>query len=71
VFVWGHSVVHQTHGGIFGKFGAKSVSGVNGILQEFPEQMEFCGNLVWQTFSQDTEYLLNGIPREVKFHTPL
>jgi hypothetical protein len=71
VFVWCHSVVHQTHGGIPGKFEVKSESGANGILQEFPEQMELIGNLVGGILARITEYLLNGSPREVKFHTPL
>jgi hypothetical protein len=45
--------VHQTHGGIPGKFGVESESRVNGILWEFPERMEFLGNLVWWTFSKN------------------
>jgi hypothetical protein len=61
--------VHQTHGGIPGEFGAKS------------EQMEFCRNFLskWNfagilfggLLARIAEYLLNGRPREVKFHTPL
>ncbi len=53
MFVWCHSVVHQTHGGIPGKIRVKSESGANGILREFSEQMEFRGNLVWYTFSKN------------------
>ncbi len=71
MFVWCHSVVHQTHDRIPGEFGVKSESGANGILREFPEQIEFLGNFVWRTFSKNAEYLLIGSPREVKFHTPL
>ncbi len=52
MFVWCHSVVHQTHGRIPGGFGVESESEVNGILREFPERMEFHGNLVWWTFSK-------------------
>jgi hypothetical protein len=53
VFVWCHSVMHKTHGGIPGKFGVESKSGANGISGEFPEKMEFSRNLVWQTFSKN------------------
>jgi hypothetical protein len=37
VFVWFHLVVHQTHGGIPGKFGVESKSRANGISWKFPE----------------------------------
>ncbi len=47
------SFVHQTHGGIPGEFGVKSESGANGISREFPEGMQFRGNLIWQTFSEN------------------
>jgi hypothetical protein len=50
-------------------------------LSPSPEQMEFCGNFLskWNFWgilfggllARITEYLLNGSPREVKFHTPL
>jgi hypothetical protein len=46
VFVWCHSVMHQTHGGIPGEFRVESEARAHGILQEFPEQIEFLGNLV-------------------------
>jgi hypothetical protein len=46
-----------------------------------PEQMEFCGNFLskWnfagilfgRLLARIAKYLLNGSPREVKFHTPL
>ncbi len=53
VFVWCHSVVHQTHGQIPGKFGVESESRANGMSRKFPEQMDFFGNLVWPTFSKN------------------
>jgi hypothetical protein len=46
-----------------------------------PEQMKFCGNFLskWNfagisfggLLARIAKYLLNGIPGEVKFHTPL
>ncbi len=53
VFVWCHSVVHQTHGRIPDEFRVESKSQANGISREYPEHMEFLGNLVWWTFSRN------------------
>ncbi len=69
VFVWCYSVVHQTHGGIPDE----------SKLSPSPEQMEFCRNLLskWNfvgilfggLLARIAKYLLNGSPREVKFHS--
>jgi hypothetical protein len=50
-------------------------------LSPSPEQMEICGNFLskWNfvgilfggLLARIAKYLLNGSPREVKFHTPL
>jgi hypothetical protein len=50
-------------------------------LSPNPEQMEFCGNFLskWNftgilfggLLARIAKYLLNGSPKEVKFHTPL
>jgi hypothetical protein len=72
VFVWCHSVVHQTHGRIPDKFGVQSESGANGISREFPEQMKIFSEILFGgLLARIAEYSLNGSPREVKFHRPL
>ncbi len=59
VFEWCHSVVHQTHGGIPGKFRVESKSGANGILREFPEQMDSKNHLIFAKW----EYRRSEIPQ--------
>ncbi len=71
MFVWCHSVVHQTHGRILASLESSPS----------PEQMEFHGNVLskWNfmgilfdgLLARIAEYLLNGSPREVKLHKPV
>ncbi len=68
MFVWCHLVLHQTHGKIPNE----------SKLSPSPEQMEFCRNFLSKLnftgilfgglLARIAKYLLNGCPRQVKFH---